>query len=84
MARKKHKASDHPIRLMRWAEDGYPPINLSEEFDAIRQLINYTGLLERSNRQLTKDVEEVCHTLTLSLANNNKSGSYQKLIPKQP
>jgi hypothetical protein len=31
--------SGEKLRLIRWANDGYPPINLSEEFSAVIDLI---------------------------------------------
>ena len=41
----KRKTSTHHLRLIRWSEDGYPPIDLSNEFDAVIELImNYRRL----------------------------------------
>ena len=43
----KRKVRDH-LRLMRWADDGFPPINLQEELKAVLELINEIRFLRQS------------------------------------
>lgn len=51
-----------PLRLIKWANDKYPPINMDKEWGSVIELINgYEKLLkenEQLNRVLNDNVEE--------------------------
>lgn len=36
----KTKKTTEKLRLMRWANDGYPPIDLNNEFEAVLELLD--------------------------------------------
>ena len=42
MSEKKHK-----LKLVRWAQDNYPPIDLNNESEHVRELIQEYGIAER-------------------------------------
>jgi hypothetical protein len=44
---KKIKTKPHHIKLIRWYDAGFPPIDLSEQFNSIKELIRYAKELEK-------------------------------------
>ena len=42
-----NKETKHKLRLIRWSNDGYPPIDLRNEFKAVLDLIKEYKILER-------------------------------------
>jgi hypothetical protein len=53
MAKKKIKLKDH-LRLMRWADDNFPPIDLSKELPAVLELIREIRTLRMEEKRFLK------------------------------
>lgn len=46
-------------RLIKWHNDGYPPIDLNKEVSSVAHLIQDTILLEQRNKLLTEALENI-------------------------
>jgi hypothetical protein len=53
MAKKKTK-KEEPLRLIRWADDGFPPIDLSKEAKSVLELIKEVRELREENKRLRR------------------------------
>lgn len=53
----------HPLRLIRWANDGYPPIDFSNEGKAIIELIRDYQSIEQENKALKEKNKQLVDAL---------------------
>lgn len=52
----------HKLRLIRWAKDGYPPIDLSKEYEAIINLVHDYSRLENERDRLLNAATDIKKT----------------------